>query len=92
MFRRIKSFIIKPRNKLFSKLLILFIISANVYFAKTVLDIFKTIGSEPSALIGAWFGFTTVELWNLASIKKKEIDSDDRNSNDVNWDDNDSDR
>jgi hypothetical protein len=25
-------------------------------------------------LIGAWFGFTTVEFWALAGIKKREIE------------------
>ncbi|MDU5274376.1 MAG: hypothetical protein E6163_00485 [Peptoniphilus lacydonensis] len=28
---------------------------------------------EPSTLIGAWFSFTTVELWQLARIKKEKI-------------------
>jgi hypothetical protein len=36
--------------------------------------LFLKKGSEPVALIGAWFSFTTVELWNLAKIKTKKID------------------
>lgn len=36
--------------------------------------IFLRVGSEPSTLIGAWFAFTTGELWALSSIKRKEIE------------------
>ena len=32
--------------------------------------LFLKKGSEPVALISAWFSFTTVELWNLAKIKQ----------------------
>jgi hypothetical protein len=36
--------------------------------------LFLKKASEPVALISAWFSFTTVELWNLATIKKRKID------------------
>jgi len=57
----------------FSKLIVTLIILLNVAFTITVLFIFYRIGTEPTTLIGAWFGFTTIELWALAGIKKKEI-------------------
>jgi len=58
----------------FSKGIVIFVVSINVIFTAVVLWAFCKTGSEPSTLIGAWFGFTTVELWALAGIKKKEID------------------
>ena len=57
----------------FSKLIVTGVIILNILFATVVLyDHYKT-GSEPSTLIGAWFGFTTIELWSLASIKKTQV-------------------
>lgn len=58
----------------YSKYLIAFIVAINVIFTATVLLVYLRVKSEPSALIGAWFGFTTVELWNLAMIKKKKME------------------
>lgn len=57
----------------FSKFIVSLVIVINIFFTSAVLFIFYRTGSEPMALIGAWFAFTTVELWSLASIKKKEI-------------------
>lgn len=59
----------------FSKRIVTFIILSNVLFTGVVFYAFLKIGSEPMALIGAWFGFTTVELWSLAGIKKEEAKS-----------------
>ena len=59
----------------FSKLIVTLVILLNVTFAVAVLYIFYRIGAEPTTLIGAWFGFTTIELWALAGIKKKEIET-----------------
>ncbi len=59
----------------FSKLIVSLIILLNVLFTVGVLYIFLRVGNEPSVLIGAWFAFTTGELWMLSSIKKKEIDN-----------------
>ncbi len=59
--------------KKYSKKIVAWIIILNTIFAITVLYIFFRIGNEPTTLIQFWFGFTTVELWSLAGIKKKEI-------------------
>ena len=59
----------------FSKLIVSLIILLNVLFTVGVLYVFLRVGNEPSILIGAWFGFTTGELWMLSSIKKKEINN-----------------
>ena len=65
----------KNKNGNFSKGIIAFVIAANVTFTIAVLCIFLRTSSEPTALIGAWFAFTTVEVWQLATIKKKKVDS-----------------
>ena len=59
----------------FSKAIVSLVILLNAAFTVAVLFIFYRIGTEPAALIAAWFGFTTVELWALAGIKKKEIET-----------------
>lgn len=58
----------------FSKAIVALVIALNVFFTVAVLFIFYRVGTEPAALIGAWFGFTTIELWALAGIKKREIE------------------
>jgi hypothetical protein len=58
----------------FSKWIVALVIALNALFTVAVLFIFYRVGTEPAALIGAWFGFTTVELWALAGIKKREIE------------------
>ena len=58
------------KKGLFSKLIVFFVIVANVVFTYAVLKIFLKTSSEPQVLITSWFGFTTVEVWSLASIKK----------------------
>lgn len=62
----------------FSKVIVALVILLNAAFTVTVLFIFYRIGSEPMTLIGCWFGFTTVELWALAGIKKKEIETNEK--------------
>lgn len=57
----------------FSKSLVLVIIAANIIFTAAVLFVFLRTGSEPAALVAAWFAFTTGELWLLATIKKEKI-------------------
>ena len=57
----------------FSKLLVVVIILANILFTAAVLYVFFRTGSEPVALVGAWFAFTTGELWLLANIKKAKL-------------------
>ncbi len=58
----------------FSKAIVALVIALNVFFTVAVLFIFYRTGIEPVTLIGCWFGFTTVELWALAGIKKREIE------------------
>jgi len=58
----------------FSKAIVSLVILLNAAFTVAVLFIFYRVGTEPTVLIGAWFGFTTVELWALAGIKKKEVE------------------
>jgi hypothetical protein len=59
----------------FSKAIVSLVILLNAAFTVAVLYIFYRVGMEPTTLIGAWFGFTTVELWALAGIKKREIET-----------------
>ena len=61
----------------FSKSLVLGIVLANAIFTAAVLWVFLRTGSEPTALVAAWFAFTTGELWFLAGIKKKKLDKED---------------
>ena len=61
----------------FSKFIVSFVIMINVAFTVVTLYIFLKTSSEPTTLIGCWFGFTTVELWQLATIKKKKVDNND---------------
>ncbi len=56
----------------FSKLIVSFVIIINIFFTIGTMYIFLRTGSEPAALIGAWFTFTTVEIWQLAKIKRKK--------------------
>jgi hypothetical protein len=62
----------------FSKAIVLLVILLNAAFTVAVLFIFYRVGVEPTTLIAAWFSFTTVELWALAGIKKREIEQNDR--------------
>ena len=58
----------------YSKLIVVLVILLNTGFTVAVLYLFLRTGNEPTALIAAWFAFTTVELWTLASIKKKKME------------------
>ena len=57
----------------FSKGIVALIVMMNVIFTTATLIVFATTGSEPIALIGAWFAFTTGELWLLSGIKKQKL-------------------
>ena len=59
----------------FSKAIVSLVILLNAAFTVAVLFIFYRVGVEPTTLIAAWFSFTTVELWALAGIKKREIET-----------------
>ena len=54
----------------FSNIIVIAVVILNVIFTATVLYVFSKVGSEPTVLIGSWFGFTISELLGLASIKK----------------------
>ncbi len=61
----------KKKNR-FSKFIVVLVILLNVVFTAGIFYVFVKVGNEPSTLIGAWFGFTTVELWSLSKIKREE--------------------
>lgn len=67
----------------YSKLIVLFIIVMNALFAGAVLWVFLKTSAEPTILVGAWFAWTTGELWALAMIKKKEseVEKNERSEN-----------
>lgn len=62
----------KSKNK-FSKAIVATVVLLNTIFTAAVLYVFLKVGSEPVTLIGAWFAFTTGELWMLSSIKKTKV-------------------
>jgi len=66
----------QKRKSRFSKFIVTLVILLNVTFTAAVLYVYLQVGSEPQVLIGAWFAFTTGELWMLSSIKKKKIRED----------------
>ena len=57
----------------YSKFIVALVIALNAVFTAAVLYVFLRIGNEPTALVAAWFGFTTVELWALSGITKTKI-------------------
>ena len=57
----------------FSKLIISLVVVMNIIFTVAVLYVFLKTSSEPVALVGAWFAFTTGELWMLSSKKKEKV-------------------
>ena len=59
----------------YSKKLVIAIVALNVLFTIAVFVCFWHTGNEPSALIVAWFAFTTGELWCLSKIKTKKIEN-----------------
>lgn len=62
----------------FSKFIVVLVIALNIIFAGVVLWVFDRTKVEPTELVRAWFAFTTVELWALAGIKKKEVQRNDQ--------------
>ena len=63
----------KEKKGGFSKLIITLVVLMNIAFTGAVLYVFLKTSSEPVALVGAWFAFTTGELWMLSSIKKEKV-------------------
>lgn len=67
----------------FSKWIVALVILLNVGFTAATLFVFyKTNGNEPTALITAWFAFTTGELWMLSGIRKAKIKANNTDTND----------
>lgn len=64
--------IINRKKGNFSKKIVILVILMNILFTLAIMYLFLRTGNEPMTLVGAWFGFTTVELFSLASIKKKK--------------------
>lgn len=60
-------------KKDFSKFVVTIVVIMNVLFTIATLYVFMKTGNEPTTLITCFFGFTTGELWMLASIKKKKV-------------------
>lgn len=54
----------------FSKLIVTVVVLLNCLFTVATLYVFLRVGNEPKILIGAWFAFTTGELWMLSGITK----------------------
>lgn len=71
---------------LFSKLVILIIITINILFTIRVLQIFETTSTEPVALISAWFVFTGTELVSLVKIKSDKMKNKKDNESEENED------
>ena len=69
----------RKKNR-FSKFIVTVVILLNILFTAAVLYVFLQTGSEPMTLIGAWFTFTTGELWMLSSIKKSKVKKDGENN------------
>lgn len=63
----------RKKKQRFSKAIVALVILMNIVFTAAVLYVFFKVGSEPTALVGAWFMFTTGELWMLSSIKKAKV-------------------
>ena len=59
--------------QVFSKLIVALIVALVVVFTAAVLYAFLRVGSEPTALIAAFFSFATGELWLLSGIKKAKL-------------------
>lgn len=70
----------KKKGK-YGKLIVITVILLNVIFAYRVLDVFEKVGSEPVAMVSAWFAFTTGELWLLKDIKKTKDKKKEDNQN-----------
>ena len=60
-------------KKDFSKKVVALVLALNILFTAAILYVFVRVGSEPTALIGCFFAFTTGGLWMLSSIKKAKI-------------------
>ena len=58
----------------FSKLIVVLVVMLNIAFTAIILYLVWHDKQEPAALVVAWFGFTSVELWALSKIKRAEVE------------------
>lgn len=65
---------VRRKKNEYSKMIVSLIVLMNIIFTVVVFFCFLQTGTEPSALIAAWFSFTTIELWSLSRIKNKKIE------------------
>lgn len=65
----------------FASKIVSLVIVLNILFTIAVLIVFAIVKTEPVALIGAFFAFTTGELLALSSIKKTKIKNGVKNEN-----------
>ncbi len=63
------------KEKSFSKTIVTLVIILNIMFTLSVLGLSYLGMPVPDSLIIAWYGWTTVELWQLATIKRKDIET-----------------
>ena len=68
--------IINRKKGNFSKKIVILVILMNILFTLAIMYLFLKTGNEPMTLVGAWFSFTTVELFSLSKIKRAEIKED----------------
>lgn len=66
------------KEKSFSKTIVTLVIILNIMFTLSVLGLSYLGMPVPDSLIIAWYGWTTVELWQLATIKRKDIETEKR--------------
>ncbi len=57
----------------YSKAIVFLVVVLNAFAFAAILYAFIQVKTEPTALIAAWFGFTTGELWLLAGIRKAKV-------------------
>ncbi len=62
----------------FSKWIVTAVVMLNVIFTIAVFYVFLKVGSEPTSLVVAWFAFTTGELFSLAIITKKKVETENK--------------
>ena len=72
----------KTKKSKFSKGIVIAVVVLNVVFTAAVLAVYLKTSTEPSSLVVAWFSFTTVELWNLAGIRKAKAKKEKENDYD----------
>ena len=57
----------------FNKKIVVLVIALNALFVAADFMVIIKTGIEPAATVVAWFSFTTVELWALASIEQVKV-------------------